>query len=415
MGTPYAYLRKSVIHRDQRTISPEMQEHEVRLLAARHGDNGTRLRILADWDVSGRRQSRKKRPGYLELVRAIETGECSAVYSYSLSRLSRSVSDLSDLFDLCRDHKVPIRLVADALDTSTASGMLTANILAGMAQFESDVASERVMAMYEQKRTNGEEIRTSRRFGEVRSRADGTVVGAGEDEALVLAAFDEAGSYSGAARRLNAAGVKPRMAEAWWGSSVAIIVQRNRPKIARRPPSRGMNAAGSAFAFARLLRCPTCERFLTGSSLREKNGGRRTRYACRNADAMPHGKVAITESIIAPWLQAEAARLRTPDRIETTAQALEERADLDRQRRAIGDALVDGLYSREQAREKAAEIDARIMAIETVGQFVDVPQIDWSWPPARLNDVLRALWSEVKLDANMHPVSATWNVPEWRA
>src|SRR4051794_30158223 len=113
MAAPYAYLRRSVIRRDQRTISPETQEREVRELAKRHNDNGTRLVILADWDISGRRQSKSKRKGYLQLLEAIQSGEAKAVYSYSLSRLSRSVKDLTELFDLCKDHGVPIRLVAD--------------------------------------------------------------------------------------------------------------------------------------------------------------------------------------------------------------------------------------------------------------------------------------------------------------
>jgi len=80
---PYAYRRKSSV----RDTSPETQEREVRALARLHGDNGANLTILADWDISGSGRFTKKRAAYQQLVTTIESGACSAVYSYGLSRL----------------------------------------------------------------------------------------------------------------------------------------------------------------------------------------------------------------------------------------------------------------------------------------------------------------------------------------
>lgn len=102
---------------------------------------------------------------------AIEAGHAQAIYSYSLSRLGRSVAELSRLFDLCASRKVPIRLVANSVDTATASGRLLANVLASVAQLEAEVAGERLKAMYETKRARAREagedprdaVRTSRR------------------------------------------------------------------------------------------------------------------------------------------------------------------------------------------------------------------------------------------------------------
>src|SRR3954449_8490660 len=122
--TAYAYMRKSSVRDFAKDVAPETQEREVRGLAARHGDRDDALVMLADWDVSGRGQFTKKRVGYLRLVNEIESGHCSAVYSYSLSRLARSAAELAKLFDLCKARGVPIRLVADVVDTSTASGRM---------------------------------------------------------------------------------------------------------------------------------------------------------------------------------------------------------------------------------------------------------------------------------------------------
>src|SRR4051812_28704353 len=130
---PYAYLRKSSVRDLQTDLSPETQEREIRVLAGRHNDNGSKLVMLADWDISGRSKYTAKRQAYQQLVAAVQSGACSAVYSYSLSRLGRSVHELSGLFDLCVDRGVPIRLVADSIDTSTASGVLLANVLSSVA------------------------------------------------------------------------------------------------------------------------------------------------------------------------------------------------------------------------------------------------------------------------------------------
>ena len=66
------------------------------------------------------------------------------MYAYSLSRFARSVAQLADFFDLCERTGVAVRVDRDQIDTTTATGKLVGNVLASLAQFEWDVASERV-------------------------------------------------------------------------------------------------------------------------------------------------------------------------------------------------------------------------------------------------------------------------------
>jgi DNA invertase Pin-like site-specific DNA recombinase len=421
MAHPYAYLRKSSVHNDQRDLSPETQEREVRDLAARHNDNGDRLTILADWDISGRGKYTEKRANYLRLKAAIESGECSAVYSYSLSRLGRSVAELSKLFDLCHERGVPVRLVADSVDTSTASGRLLANVLASVAQFEAEVAGERVAGMYATKREKGEAIRTRKRYGERE----------GQDIDDVLRAYDEAGTFSGAARLLNERGVapssgKPRRLVAadgtvterrvWWASSVAVVVKHARPALATRPTRQG-ERGGEGFLLTKLLRCGTCGSMLTGSRIPGRKGDKvYVRYACRFGESSPHPRVAVAENQLIDWIKAEAARLRIPyDTLDMEA-ANDKRARLEAQRKAIGDALVDGLYTRAQARERSVTIDAQLAALERTTTSVDIPKVvDWSMPTATVNGILRGLWQEVQLGTDLRPVRALWWVEDWRA
>ena len=103
MKQPYVYLRKSRVMRGAEIISPEMQLAACREYAGQWGDTG--LVVLTDMNKSGRK-GRRDRPGFHALLTAIESGVVSAVYSYSLSRLSRSVRDIMALADLCRSYSV---------------------------------------------------------------------------------------------------------------------------------------------------------------------------------------------------------------------------------------------------------------------------------------------------------------------
>src|SRR3954469_12997305 len=131
--TAYAYLRKSSVRDPAREVSYEVQETAVRRLAEERGDKD--LVLLSDWDKSGRLGA-DKRPGYRALLDAIEGGRATAVYSYSLSRLARSVPELSRLIADCDARGVPVRLYADHVDTATASGKLLTHVLGAVAQFE---------------------------------------------------------------------------------------------------------------------------------------------------------------------------------------------------------------------------------------------------------------------------------------
>ncbi len=400
--TAYAYLRRSVIHQGVHTDSPQTQEDAVRDLAARHGHD--ELVILSDWDKSGK-LSREKRPGYDGLLSAVESGAATAVYSYSLSRLGRSVKELSNLFDLCASQGVPLRIVADVIDTSTASGRMTANILASVAQFESEVASERQKARIAYKRSKGISLATVKPYG----GHDG------EDTDVVLAAFREAGSYSGAARILNQRKVKPRNGRAWWPSAVRVVVRRADPSVEAMLPSRDYRR-GSDFVLAKLLTCPTCGTRLSGTRdrLDGPNHGR-VRYACRLGTVTPHPRITISEHLVMPAIRREADRLRTPDQLEMTPDVAE-RQRLEDRRARILDLYESADITKQEKNERLEAVHAAMRKLDAHRMMVAVPAVNWDAEPRMLNAVLRALFARIDLDPeSFQPVAFTWRVPEWRS
>jgi len=400
----YAYMRKSVARQDDPHNSAEAQEAAVRAMAARYGDTEG-LVLLSDWNVSGRK-GRDKRPGYDALWQAIEAGQVSALYSYSMSRLARSVVELLKLFEVCAGRHIPIRLEADVIDTSTASGRMIAGILAQVAAFEADVHGERLRAALAAKSARGERIGTVAFYGDK----------PGEDTEAVLAAFTDAGSFSGAAKLLNERGIRPRGSRrGWWPSSVAVVVRRIDPSLPALRPTRGYAAGGTDFTLARLLKCPTCGTALTGTRDRD---GRRVRYSCRLGTSLPHPRISVTESHILPAIVAEVAHLRTPEQIETETGNPAERAGLDARRLRIIDMYDGGLIDRSDRDRRLAAVTDELQRLDARSVVLAVPAVDWTRPPHALNAVLRALFGRIELDpATFQPLPTgyVWTVPEWRA
>ncbi len=86
------------------------------------------------------------RPGWNKLEATIRLGRVSAVVVWRIDRLGRTAKGLCALFDELRERKVNLVSLKDGLDLSTPAGRLMANVLASVAQYETEVRGERVAA-----------------------------------------------------------------------------------------------------------------------------------------------------------------------------------------------------------------------------------------------------------------------------
>ena len=98
-------------------------------------------RIYRDEGKTGRTMSR---PALQELLGDIEEGDTLTVWK--LDRLGRSVVDLIRLLDDLRAQGVEFASVTEGIDTNTAGGRMFYAMLAAMAQYESEIISERTKA-----------------------------------------------------------------------------------------------------------------------------------------------------------------------------------------------------------------------------------------------------------------------------
>lgn len=369
------------------------------MLADRFHDNHGSLVVLSDMDISGQGKYTSKRRGYQTLLEAIRSGKATAVYSYSLSRLARSVAELDRFFALCQEHKVPVRLVADAVDTSTASGRLTANVLASVAQFEAEVTGERVKARIALKQANGERVGAPP-YGQK----------AGEDHAAVVSAFEEAGSFRGAARILNEQGIPTRQGGPWGTSSVSAVIRKHDPTIPAL--KRGVRARGS-FMLSRLLVCGTCGTVLTGTrqiDRRKEPNVTRVVYECHRGHDIPHPKRSVHENVILPAIKALAAQWQPPHATEEEIAGDRVRqAELEAKRLRILDLYADGEIDKQEREQRLQPVNAALAAMQTYRVMWAVPSLDWDWPPQEVNRVLRAMFLRIELNpVTYQPADFDW-------
>ncbi len=84
------------------------------------------------------------RPSFQKLISDVKSGKLQVVMVYKLDRISRSVKDFSDTYELLQAHDVAFLSVKETFDTSTPIGRTVMYILAAFAQLERENTSERV-------------------------------------------------------------------------------------------------------------------------------------------------------------------------------------------------------------------------------------------------------------------------------
>jgi DNA invertase Pin-like site-specific DNA recombinase len=70
----------------------------------------------------------------------------SALVVWRLDRLGRTAKGLTALFDDLTTRKINLVSLKDGLDLATPAGRLMANVLASVAQYETEVRAERIVA-----------------------------------------------------------------------------------------------------------------------------------------------------------------------------------------------------------------------------------------------------------------------------
>ncbi|MEV5806008.1 recombinase family protein [Streptomyces parvulus] len=145
------YVRISKDRRGQE-LGIQRQERACRELCERMGWGI--LKVYPDNDVSASTTSKRRRPGYTEMLRDARDGLIDGIVVYSIDRLTRRISELTSFLEEQKRHAFAFA-TTEGEDTATANGRMILTIKGAVAQQESERMSERVNNSLLQRREQG--------------------------------------------------------------------------------------------------------------------------------------------------------------------------------------------------------------------------------------------------------------------
>lgn len=118
-------------------VSTTEQNLGVQLEALKHCDK------VFQEKVSGTK-GKDNRPELAKLLEYVREGD--VVVITKLDRLARSVLHLNSIAELLKEKGVDLKVLDQQIDTTTSAGKLMFNMLAAVAEFETDIRKERQLA-----------------------------------------------------------------------------------------------------------------------------------------------------------------------------------------------------------------------------------------------------------------------------
>jgi DNA invertase Pin-like site-specific DNA recombinase len=138
------YTRKSTEHGlDQEFNSLDAQREACEAYIKSQASQGWRV-VPARYDDPAYSGGHLQRPALKRLLADIETGKVDVVVVYKIDRLTRSLADFAKLVETFDARSISFVAVTQQFNTTTSMGRLTLNVLLSFAQFERELASERV-------------------------------------------------------------------------------------------------------------------------------------------------------------------------------------------------------------------------------------------------------------------------------
>jgi DNA invertase Pin-like site-specific DNA recombinase len=96
------------------------------------------------YDDGGLSGGTLERPALQRLLSDIKAGKVQIVVVYKVDRLTRSLADFAKIVDVLDAHGASFVSVTQQFNTTTSMGRLTLNMLLSFAQFEREIAGERI-------------------------------------------------------------------------------------------------------------------------------------------------------------------------------------------------------------------------------------------------------------------------------
>ena len=138
------YTRKSSedgLEQEFNSLDAQREACEAFILSQRHAGWIALPEMYDDGGLSG---GSMERPALQRLLSDIKAGKVQIIVVYKVDRLTRSLADFAKIVDVLDAHDASFVSVTQQFNTTTSMGRLTLNMLLSFAQFEREIAGERI-------------------------------------------------------------------------------------------------------------------------------------------------------------------------------------------------------------------------------------------------------------------------------
>lgn len=138
------YTRKSSdegLEKEFNSLDAQREACAAYVLSQKHAGWAALSDLYDDGGLSG---GTMERPALQRLLADIKSGKVQIVVVYKVDRLTRALSDFAKIVDVLDSHGASFVSVTQSFNTTTSMGRLTLNMLLSFAQFEREIAGERI-------------------------------------------------------------------------------------------------------------------------------------------------------------------------------------------------------------------------------------------------------------------------------
>lgn len=138
------YTRKSSdegLEKEFNSLDAQREACEAFIKSQKHAGWIAASDLYDDGGLSG---GTMDRPALHRLLVDIRAGKVQIVVVYKVDRLTRSLADFAKIVDIFDEHGASFVSVTQQFNTTTSMGRLTLNMLLSFAQFEREIAGERI-------------------------------------------------------------------------------------------------------------------------------------------------------------------------------------------------------------------------------------------------------------------------------
>src|SRR4030088_3378377 len=138
------YTRKSSdegLDQEFNSLDAQREACEAYIVSQRHAGW---LALRDMYDDGGLSGGTIERPALQRLLSDIKAGKVQIIVVYKVDRLTRSLADFAKIVDVLDAHDASFVSVTQQFNTTTSMGRLTLNMLLSFAQFEREIAGERI-------------------------------------------------------------------------------------------------------------------------------------------------------------------------------------------------------------------------------------------------------------------------------